>query len=302
MKKTNLVGIVLCTYNPDKLLFENQIESLINQSHSNFICLIMDDTSSKKSVQEIKDCISRDNRFTLHRNRNNLKPYFNFEDGIKRMLKNEVDYIALCDQDDEWKSNKIQSQIERLEKNGFSITSCDLEIYTDKGKKVRSNLRVVPRTKNYVDVCAANDFAGASLLMNREFAAQALPFPRGNQSSYHDHWLALLGIRMNTLDLDESVLYKFIQHGKNASGNRISNDWDSFCVNFRTYVTKTNRQEYVENRRFLLREIEKKQFWSNKKDISRWLILRKLIRPQMSGDRRVLLFLFLCYLPKIIND
>ncbi len=280
--------IVLCCFNPDKLLFKNQIDSIASQTVSDFICLVLDDGSDENSIKFVRDTISGDNRFLLINRKNNLGVTRNFEDGIKQALKLQPHYIALSDQDDQWDPKKIENQLDLLISTGSQIVSCDLEIVNSDLSSIRSNLRRVTRSSRFFHLLAANDVAGASIFMTSSFAELALPFPEANQRIFHDHWLALLGSAFEVISLDERVLYKFVQHGLNDSGDRRSDDWDSFRNLWRFAFSRKSMEGFKTERLAYLLGL--RQRLDSKVDLdlgSNFGIFRLILSPKISGDRKL---------------
>ncbi len=60
----NLVSVIMPTYNSEKFIAES-IDSIINQSYSNFELLITDDNSNDKTVEIIKKFQEADSRIKL---------------------------------------------------------------------------------------------------------------------------------------------------------------------------------------------------------------------------------------------
>jgi glycosyltransferase involved in cell wall biosynthesis len=299
-KNNQLVGIVLCSYNPKLDLVAKQIDSLKRQTHTNFICWIVDDVSEKRKVEYIISLISNDSRFKLVVNSNNQKPYLNFENGIRKVLESNPDFISLCDQDDIWNEDKISKQLDRLLGTEFQITSCDLEIVDENLNVIRQTLRKGIRSSNPIDLLVANDIAGASILMSKDFALKSLPFPRGSSNLYHDHWLGIIGASLQVLDIDNTVLYKFVQHGGNSSGDRKRNDWDSL-INCFAYSLRTSvRYDFFLTRKCILKNLEKSIDLKSFLIGSRVQLLANIIKPGISGDRRIGSILFIMNLRKYL--
>src|SRR5882724_957087 len=75
----DIIGIAMTTCNPDLILFARQIESIKNQSHSNWVCLISDDGSDVSHLNYILRTVEGDKRFALRKNQSKLGLYRNFE-------------------------------------------------------------------------------------------------------------------------------------------------------------------------------------------------------------------------------
>jgi len=97
------VDIVMATYNGHKYLQE-QITSIILQSHKNWRLLISDDASSDKTIEIIKKNIALDSRISLVNCVHQGGVVENFNKALKYISS---DYVMFCDQDDFWLEDKI---------------------------------------------------------------------------------------------------------------------------------------------------------------------------------------------------
>ena len=99
------IEILMATYNGEKYIGE-QINSIINQTYTNWNLLIRDDGSKDKTLNIIKKYEKMDNRIILIRdNKDNLGFVKNFEELLK-ISSSEL--IMFSDQDDVWKKDKIK--------------------------------------------------------------------------------------------------------------------------------------------------------------------------------------------------
>ena len=105
------VAILLSTYNGEKYLRE-QIDSILNQTYTNFELIVRDDGSKDKTVEIIKEYIEKsDKEITLIEGKN-LGFIKSFFDLLKR---GDADYYAYADQDDIWLPNKIELAVKSLD-------------------------------------------------------------------------------------------------------------------------------------------------------------------------------------------
>jgi len=99
------VSVALCTYNGERFLLE-QLESIAAQTILPLELIICDDNSSDSTRKILKD-FAETAAFSvqLHFNTENLGYVKNFEKAISLC---RGDIIALCDQDDKWRVDKIE--------------------------------------------------------------------------------------------------------------------------------------------------------------------------------------------------
>ena len=113
MNQDKTIEIVMATYNGEKYIKE-QIESVINQTYTNWKLLIRDDNSRDKTIEIIKEYEKKDARIRLIKdNKGNLGFVKNFEELIKN---SKEEYIMFSDQDDYWLENKLEVYHNRLNK------------------------------------------------------------------------------------------------------------------------------------------------------------------------------------------
>ncbi len=106
------VSVILPTYNGERFIKES-IESVLNQTYTDFELIIIDDGSTSSS-ESIINSLS-DKRIKFIRNKTNM--------GLQKTLNKAIraaqgKYIARIDDDDFWNDkNKLQKQVEQLEEN-----------------------------------------------------------------------------------------------------------------------------------------------------------------------------------------
>jgi hypothetical protein len=100
------------------------------------------------------------------------------------------------------------------------MTSCDAYLCTPDQNLVSNGLRSRKREVTFTTLKLANEVSGAGILMTRDFVNYSIPFPEIMGRKHHDHYLALLAMRLQELHVSEQKHYIWIQHGQNFSGDR----------------------------------------------------------------------------------
>ena len=119
-KKKILVDVILPNYQKDKFLGE-AINSVINQTYKNWHLYIIDDHSTDNSVKIIDRYLNLEN-VTIIKLKKNKGPSF-CRNYAMRISKSK--YISFIDSDDSWKSDKLEKQIQFMEKNNLNFTYTD---------------------------------------------------------------------------------------------------------------------------------------------------------------------------------
>lgn len=188
------IGVVLCTYNGEQYL-RQQLESILAQTRPPEQILILDDCSSDSTVTIAKDFARIDDRIHLIQNKTNLGFVRNFEKGITLC---EMDFIALCDQDDIWLPNKLKRLAAELEENPNSgIAFCNAEYMLADGTRT-GHVFFPLESKHTADpVLARNGLLekkwcvqGNFILLDAEMKKLILPNPIA-RSHAHDSWICL---------------------------------------------------------------------------------------------------------------
>jgi glycosyltransferase involved in cell wall biosynthesis len=213
-----LVVICMASYNPPLDLFVSQIESLIRQTHRNWLCIINDDHSADDIWEGIRHIAVRDKRFVLSRNPERLGFYRNFERCLD-LVPPGAEFVALADQDDYWHPDKLEKSLAAFQTE-VSLVYSDMEVVTRRGE-VMSKTLWATRENNYTDLetlLYANTVTGAATVFRASLLDDLLPFPNLPGDAYHDHWIACVALTKGTIGYVAEPLYSWLQHEGNACG------------------------------------------------------------------------------------
>jgi len=214
-----LVAICMATYNPEAAPFKRQIRSIINQTYSNWICIVNDDGSDSEHFKNIAKICAKDARFYLFRNEANLGFYRNFETALKRS-PDDAEYIAMADQDDDWYPEKIERCVDRFDPDTQLVYS-DMRIVANDGW-VLSDTYWVNRKNNYRDmdvILLANTVTGAASVFRRNLLEKIIPFPERIGDAFHDNWIALTALMEGSIEYVDEPLYSYIQYQGHVIGH-----------------------------------------------------------------------------------
>lgn len=184
MSTSPLISVALCTYNGEAFL-ATQLDSLLAQDWENLEIVVVDDGSTDRTREILRDYASRDPRILVTLNERNLGFLANFE---KAFNLTRGEFIAPCDQDDWWHPEKLRGLHAAI--GDLALAYCDSLFVDSTGHSLNRKASDVLRMYAGNDPAAfvfANCVSGHGMLVRRRLMERALPFPYGR---FHDWWLA----------------------------------------------------------------------------------------------------------------
>lgn len=225
------VSVALCTYNGARYL-EEQLQSIVSQSRSVREIVVADDGSTDETLAIVRrvaaapGTTSQGIEFRILEGGGHGVTK-NFERAIAAC---RFDLIALCDQDDIWTAGRLERQCAEFDSRpGLSLLFGDARLVNEHGSPVGATLfdtlEVDAATRARLHAGAAfeiflrrNIVTGATVMFRRGLTDTALPIPR---EWVHDEWLAIMAAAVGEVDLMESIVTDYRQHGNNQIGVRI---------------------------------------------------------------------------------
>jgi glycosyltransferase involved in cell wall biosynthesis len=139
-----LVSIITPTYNSEKHIGET-IQSVRNQSYSNWEMIIVDDASSDKTEDIVLEFAKEDRRIKFY------KLHKNAGAGVARNKALSMAtgrYISFLDSDDLWKFEKLQKQINFLTTQNTAFTFSFYDCIDESGMPINKRIEA-PRKLHY---------------------------------------------------------------------------------------------------------------------------------------------------------
>jgi len=136
------VSIIMPCFNSEKFI-EESIQSVLEQSFTDFELVIIDGGSSDNTINIIKRLNEIDNRILYIANLDDQGPAHARFKGVK---KSKGKYIAFIDADDLWLPNKLDLQINFMMKNNLSFCYTRYRSINESGKKIGC---LIPMYNNY---------------------------------------------------------------------------------------------------------------------------------------------------------
>jgi glycosyltransferase involved in cell wall biosynthesis len=222
-----LVAICMATHDPRLDLFQRQIDSIRAQTHRNWVCVVSDDCSSPERFAAVQETLAGDPRFVVSRSPRRLRFYHNFERALS-LAPAAADYVAMADQDDFWHPDKLEALLGEI--GNAQLVYSDARILRTDGELIAGTYWGHRRNNhsNLFSLLMANSVTGAASLCRRDLLDYALPFPPGQFTHFHDHWVALTALALGDIAFVDRPLYDYVQHGEAVLGHARANQTTAF--------------------------------------------------------------------------
>ena len=127
-----LISIIMAAYNAEKTI-EQAIESVLNQTYSNFELLVVNDCSEDQTVSLVRRIAEKDRRVRLISNKKNSGVSFTRKHGLKEATGK---WIAILDSDDAWAPEKLEKQIALQKKTNADLLFTGSAFMDSDGKPI----------------------------------------------------------------------------------------------------------------------------------------------------------------------
>lgn len=216
------IDILMATYNGHKFLKE-QIDSILNQTYSDFRLIISDDCSKDETRQILKEYEKKDKRIEVYFQEKNLGYVKNFE---FLLTKVENDIYMLSDQDDVWLSTKVEHTYNKLKETNSDLVFTDLEVVDENLKTLYPSFNDYMKLSRKIKKCKGdyrlqylyNCVTGCTLISKKKFLNLILPLPTESKYAIHDTWIACTIANNGKIEYLEEKTIKYRQHGNNQVG------------------------------------------------------------------------------------
>jgi len=213
---------LLAAYNGESFIIE-QLQSILIQTFKPYKILINIDQSSDKTDSIVREFAKINPEIQIL---NSNKRFGSAASNFIHLLKNtdltEVEYIALADQDDIWKEDKLEKAIQKL-KQGYEGYSSNVEAFWDDGQK-KTIIKNQPQLE--FDHLFESAGPGCTFVMTQRLALSLQEFLKGGQfnqlGNYHD-WLIYFYARSNGFKwyIDSYPGVEYRQHNTNVFGANV---------------------------------------------------------------------------------
>lgn len=207
-----------------------QIESIRNQSFTNWTLSIRDDGSSDGTIDIVKRFVNIDSRIKLVVDTNvGGSPEKNFGLLMRHALsKSDFDLVAFSDQDDFWLADKLLTYIDKynehlskFSKDAPCLLFSDLAVVNNDLSVLDYSFWNMEISDPEIDLSLTsilnrNIMPGCSMIINKALLDLATPLPE--EAIMHDWWILLLARTFGQIILIDKITMYYVQHGGNQLG------------------------------------------------------------------------------------
>ncbi len=221
MKEETLVSVIIPAYNCAGMI-SRAIDSALLQNVPLEIIVI--DDGSTDDLEQVMRAYRDNPALSFIKNEQNLGAAGSRNRGAA-LAKGK--YVAFLDADDYWEKEKLQKQLEKMQKTGCVLCCTARELMTPEGKLTG---RIIPVKEEitYHELLHHNSINCSSVVLKTEVARE---FPMEHDDSHEDYitWLKILRKYKKACGITQPLLkYRLSNQGK--SGNKLKSAKMTFQV------------------------------------------------------------------------
>lgn len=205
------ISVAMAVYNGEKYV-EAQINSILNQLKYGDEIVISYDESADNTYKIISKLKQKNNCIKILKGpqKGVIK---NFENAILN-CKNQ--YIFLCDQDDIWLSNKVETVLKEFYSTKADLVIHDALITDEKLQVIKESFFTTQKCKpGFLHNIIKNSYIGCCMAFNQELRSKILPFPES--IPMHDQWIGIIAELKGKVSFLKIPLMYYRRHSGNIT-------------------------------------------------------------------------------------
>ena len=228
-----MITIIMAVYNGQEYIRE-QLESLKDQTYTEWRLVIRDDRSSDKTAEIVKkfsDEVEQEVIFKV-----NEKPSGSAKNNFALLINDakESDYVMFCDQDDIWKKDKIEitfnkmKQVEERYGRDFPLlVHGDVEVIDENGNINADSMfemSHINADSKLPQILIQNHVTGCTMMCNKKLIAGISEYASSEYIIMHDYLAALYASVFGKIEVIKKPLLSYRQHSGNSVGAKNNNN------------------------------------------------------------------------------
>ena len=228
-----MITIIMAVYNGQEYIRE-QLESLKDQTYTEWRLVIRDDRSSDKTAEIVKkfsDEVEQEVIFKV-----NEKPSSSAKNNFALLINDakESDYVMFCDQDDIWKKDKIEITFNKMkqaeERYGRDfplLVHGDVEVIDENGNINADSMfemSHINADSKLPQILIQNHVTGCTMMCNKKLIAGISEYASSEYIIMHDYLAALYASVFGKIEVIKKPLLSYRQHSGNSVGAKNNNN------------------------------------------------------------------------------
>ena len=228
-----MITIIMAVYNGQEYIRE-QLESLKDQTYTEWRLVIRDDRSSDKTAEIVKkfsDDVEQEVIFKV-----NEKPSGSAKNNFALLINDakESDYVMFCDQDDIWKKDKIEITFNKMkqaeERYGRDfplLVHGDVEVIDENGNINADSMfemSHINADSKLPQILIQNHVTGCTMMCNKKLIAGISEYASSEYIIMHDYLAALYASVFGKIEVIKKPLLSYRQHSGNSVGAKNNNN------------------------------------------------------------------------------
>ncbi len=230
------VSVITPAYNASEYIVET-IESVLNQSYTNWEMLIVEDCSTDNTVEIVNKYCEKDSRIKLIKHTENQGVSAARNTALKQA---DGEYIAFLDSDDMWHSEKLTKQLAFMEENQYVLTYTGYQKYLSETKE-KGKIIDAPEKMTYESIFYNTAIACLTVMVNREKSGEFF-MPLINHTEDQCTWQSILKkCDCKAYGLNENLaLYRVSSNSLTGNKlNAVKKQWNTYRKYHKLSVIKS---------------------------------------------------------------
>ncbi len=196
----NLVSVIMPYYRKKNYFFKS-VNSVLNQTYTDFEILIIYDDQNRNDLEYITTCVKNDLRVKIIFNDKNRGVAYSRN---KALSIAQGEYMAFLDCDDYWDLKKIEIQLNFMLINGYDFSYTTYQIINYKEKIIGTiKARKILKYKELLKSC---DIGLSSVILKRKLLNDTR-FPEIKTKEDYALWLDLAKKSIDLVGLDKPLMF-----------------------------------------------------------------------------------------------
>ncbi|WP_020405752.1 glycosyltransferase family 2 protein [Hahella ganghwensis] len=263
---TQKISVVMPVYNGENFL-NDAIESILNQTFTEFEFIIVNDGSIDRSLEIIESYSKNDNRIVVISRYENMGLLYSLNEALDRA---KGEFIARMDADDISLPTRLEKQLLYLEQNELDICGCHYYLINDRGDYIDAALVPVVGESFPVYLSYTTPFAHGAVMFRSSLLAEEIKYGCRGYKSAEDYalWSELYARNYAFGNVNEFLfLYRDISSSlSKVNSKSVKKD--------AIRISKKNLQKYEKDIYFRIRSLERRCFSKREEEIISICLLR----------------------------